>query len=124
LAPHRCLEADSAGTHGYHAGQPPDARAQLVARGHGLDISGLRARQLGREDFDQFDWILVMDQRNYSDVLLVAPAGAQERVRLLLDFVPDLKSKEVPDPYYGRVSDFELAYDLIDRAVCSLLTTF
>jgi len=121
LVPQLVLQVDSAGTHGYHVGRPPDVRAQEVARARGLDLSGLRARQLVREDFERFDWILVMDEDNHAAALALAPPGQRARLRLLLDFAPHLSLREVPDPYYGGLSDFERVYELTEQAVRGLL---
>ena len=71
------VQVDSAGTGDWHAGQPPDPRAIACARGHGVDISGQRARQLRRSDFLEFDWLLCADPQNLRDVLARAPAGAR-----------------------------------------------
>ena len=121
LAPQLALQVDSAGTHGYHVGRPPDPRAQQVARGHGIDLSARRARQLVAEDFERFDWILVMDQDNHAAALTLAPAHRRDRLRLLLDFAPHLPLREIPDPYYGVVSDFERVFELAEQAVRGLL---
>ncbi|HEX4024953.1 MAG TPA: low molecular weight protein-tyrosine-phosphatase [Steroidobacteraceae bacterium] len=121
LAPDLAIEIDSAGTHGYHIGQPPDARAQEVARGRGIDMSGLRARQLVLQDFERFDWILVMDRDNHAATCLLAPPQHHHRVRLLLEFAPQLPLREVPDPYYGGVADFERVFELTEQAGRGLL---
>ena len=107
-------EVDSAGTAGWHSGEAPDRRSIAVAKKHGIDIGGLRARAFRREDFDRFDWIFVMDKDNYSDVVRLA-RNAEERgkVVLMMDAVHPGGEEIVPDPYYdGR---FELVYELLDR---------
>jgi len=119
--PDLAVESDSAGTHGYHVGRPPDERAQRVARAHGIDMSAQRARALQAEDFDRFDHILVMDQQNHSAALALAPPGRRDRVRLLLDYAPQLALREVPDPYYGDLTDFERVFDLSEQAARGLL---
>ncbi|MGH8141214.1 MAG: low molecular weight protein-tyrosine-phosphatase [Steroidobacteraceae bacterium] len=121
LAPQLALEVDSAGTHGYHIGDPPDARAQQVARARGIDMSGLRARQLLPQDFERFDLILAMDQANYAAALALAPAARRQRLRLLLEFAPQAPLRDVPDPYYGGAADFELVFDLAEQAARGLL---
>ena len=121
LAPDLKVEADSAGTHDYHVGDPPDVRAQRVAAAHGVNISGLRARLLTVQDFDHFDLVLVMDRQNRDAVLAIAPPQRHERVRLLLDYAPDQRLREVPDPYYGERSDFELVFELTYQAAQGLL---
>jgi protein-tyrosine phosphatase len=119
--PDLAVEADSAGTHGYHVGHAPDERAQRVARAHGIDISALRARQLVVEDFDRFDRILVMDLENQKAALSLAPSRLRHRVQLLLDYAPQLALREVPDPYYGELPDFERVFDLSEQAARGLL---
>jgi len=120
-APGLPVTIDSAGTHGYHVGDPPDPRAQAAALRRGLDISGLRARALTAADFEHFDHILVMDQRNLNDALAIAPAAGRPRLGLLLDYAPDQPMREVPDPYYGGAADFERVLDLSFAAARGLL---
>lgn len=103
---------DSAGTGGWHAGESPDQRSIETAKLHGFDISYQRARKFSITDFDLFDYIYVMDQSNYKDVLNLAPNEvAKEKVALILG-----DSKEVPDPYYGGQEGFESVYYLLDQA--------
>lgn len=107
---------DSAGTAGYHIGNPPDKRSIAVARKYGLDISHQRCRKFSRLDFLEFDLIYVMDRSNFSDVAQLA-SNAQEaqKVKLLLSEV-DLDLQEVPDPYYGGADGFENVYQMVDQA--------
>ena len=121
LAPQLLLEIDSAGTHGLHAGDAPDPRAQAVARAHGVDMSALRARQLMAEDFEHFDWILLMDRHNQAAATAMAPAQHRRRLRLFMDFAPHLGRREIPDPYYGEQADFELVFELSRAAARGLL---
>ncbi|KAF1705313.1 low molecular weight protein-tyrosine-phosphatase [Pseudoxanthomonas kaohsiungensis] len=107
---------DSAGTGGWHAGEPPDRRAIACARGHGVDIAGLRARQLRARDFEDFHWLLCADADNLRDVRALAPPGARERTALLLDWAGTVPHGEVPDPYYGDGSHFEGVWQLVDTA--------
>jgi len=103
---------DSTGTGGWHAGEAPDKRSIQTAQNHGIDISKQRARKFSITDFDTFDVIFVMDQSNYKDVINLAPnEAAKSKVQLLLD-----NSKEVPDPYYGTLEDFEQVYQLLNQA--------
>jgi protein-tyrosine phosphatase len=95
------VDVDSAGTHGYHAGEPPDARAIAAAARRGIDMSDLRARMLEAADFERFDLVLAMDQQNFRRLQRLAPAAYRNRLRLFLDYAPDLGRREVPDPYYG-----------------------
>jgi protein-tyrosine phosphatase len=121
ISPELAIEADSAGTSNYHAGLAPDRRAQRVARAHGIDMSALRARQLVADDFARFDWVLVMDRHNYEAALALAPPQHRHRVRLLLDYAPQLALREIPDPYDGDLSDFEQVFDLTEQAGRGLL---
>ena len=107
---------DSTGTGGWHAGEPPDRRAIACARGHGVDIAGLRARQLRARDFEDFHWLLCADADNLRDVRALAPPGARERTALLLDWAGTVPHGEVPDPYYGDGSHFEGVWQLVDTA--------
>lgn len=122
LAPELEFEVDSAGTHDYHLGAPPDVRSQRAARQHGIDMSDLRARRLVPEDFERFDWIVVMDERNRSDALALArPTSSAQLVRLL-DFAPDQPLRDVPDPYYGKAADFTQVVKLIDTGIQGLIS--
>jgi protein-tyrosine phosphatase len=107
---------DSAGTGGWHAGEPPDRRAIACARGHGVDIGGLRARQLRADDFRTFDWLLCADADNLRDACRLAPAGLAGRAVLLLDWAGTVAGGEVPDPYYGGSDHFEDVWRLVDTA--------
>ena len=113
------VTVDSAGTGGWHAGQAPDPRAIACAAGHGVDIAGLRARQLQAADFQRFDLILGMDRSNVDDLRRAAPPEARDRVHLFLDFA-DGKGKDVPDPYYGGADGFADVYRMIRNASESL----
>ncbi len=110
------VQVDSAGTGGWHAGEPPDRRAIACARGHGVDISGQRARQLSAADFDAFDWILCADRANLRDVLRLAPADRRDRVALLLEWAGIAPGSDVPDPYTGGPEDFQQVWRLVDSA--------
>jgi protein-tyrosine phosphatase len=113
------IEVDSAGTHGfYHAGEPPDPRAQESVLARGIDISDQRARLLEPEDCRRFDYILTMDEQNRRAVEGLCEGGA--RVRPFLDFAPGPET-EVPDPYHGGPQGFQHALDLIERASEGLL---
>ena len=113
----RQVEVASAGTGGWHAGEPPDKRAIACARGHGVDIAGLRARQLHAADFDDFDWLLCADADNLRDVRAMAPRGNAHKTALLLDWAAGHDSgAQVPDPYYGGPEDFERVWQLVDAA--------
>ncbi|HSS63574.1 MAG TPA: low molecular weight protein-tyrosine-phosphatase [Gammaproteobacteria bacterium] len=111
------VSVDSAGTHGYHLGEPPDLRAVEAAARRGYDISGQRARRIRDGDFQSFDYILAMDQDNLQQLLARCPGAEVERLKLLMDFAPGPDGQEVPDPYYGGEDGFERALDLIEAAV-------
>lgn len=116
------VQVDSAGTHGYHVGSPPDERAQAHGRARGLDLSGLRARRVSREDFTRFDLILAMDRENLAELQRLAPDGYENRLKLLMDFARTQREvREVPDPYYGTEAGFERVLDLVGDA-CDGLT--
>ena len=110
------VEVDSAGTGGWHAGEPPDRRAIACARGHGVDIGGLRARQLRADDFRTFDWLLCADADNLRDARRLAPPALDGRAVLLLDWAGTAPHGEVPDPYYGGSDHFEQVWRLVDTA--------
>jgi protein-tyrosine phosphatase len=115
------LEIDSAGTHDYHVGEPPDPRAIAAARRRGIDLTPLRARQLEPGDFARFDLLLAMDERNRRDALSLQPAAGRERLRLFLEYAPDATVREVPDPYYGGAAGFEEVLDLVEAASRGLI---
>ncbi|MDX1655630.1 MAG: low molecular weight protein-tyrosine-phosphatase [Candidatus Competibacteraceae bacterium] len=113
---------ESAGTHAYHIGHPPDKRSQQAARRRGADLSRLRARQVVEEDLEEFDYVLAMDQDNYQRLLAMAATAAQrDRVRLLMDYAPRLPEREVPDPYYGNLGGFDRVLDLVEEACQGLI---
>ncbi len=113
-------EIDSAGTSDWHAGHPPDLRAQDVARRHGIDISGLRARQVTLADFDRFQHVVAMDSQNLRDLSALQPAGAPARLSRLLDHL-DVGTFDVPDPYYGDMAAFEHSFQLVHAGVEAML---
>lgn len=112
---------DSAGTADYHVGDPPDARTRAAAQQRGYDLSGLRARAVQPEDFDEFDFILAMDRANLQTLQAMAPAHCRARLALLLEFAPQTGASEVPDPYYGQREDFERVLDLVEQGANGLL---
>lgn len=109
---------DSAGTGGWHVGNPPYGPMQDAARARGFDLSGLRARQVSPADFSAFDLIIAMDRQNQADLERLRPAGAGTPVDLFLDYAPETGQSAVPDPYYTR--DFDAALDLIEMAAKGL----
>jgi protein-tyrosine phosphatase len=115
------IKIDSAGTHSYHLGKPPDLRAQQTALERGIDLSDLRARQALSEDFERFDYVLAMDQENYQHLSAICPPGSEDKLMLFMDFAPRLRIREVPDPYYGGARGFERVYDMIEAAADGLM---
>ncbi|MDQ7075240.1 MAG: low molecular weight protein-tyrosine-phosphatase [Gammaproteobacteria bacterium] len=116
------FEIDSAGTHSYHIGKKPDKRAQEAALQRGLDLSGLRGREVYKEDFAYFDYILAMDKDNLRDLKLISPKAEFEgKIHLFLDFSEQASESEVPDPYYGGDQGFEHVLDLVQQASVGLL---
>ncbi|MCW8107883.1 low molecular weight phosphotyrosine protein phosphatase [Alteromonas ponticola] len=114
------IEIDSAGTHGYHIGSPPDKRSQAVAEMRGYDFSGLKCRKVQDDDFERFDYILAMDHSNLSNLKDMSDEKYHDKIRLFLDFADDPHT-EVPDPYYGGKRGFELVLDLIESASDGLI---
>jgi protein-tyrosine phosphatase len=114
-------EFDSAGTHGYHVGQPPDQRTLSAAAARGYDMASLRARQVTVEDFERFDLILAMDEENLTHLRRLAPSSRHERIRLFLDYAQDDEVREVPDPFYGGDVGFERVLDLVEAAARGLI---
>jgi len=115
------IQLDSAGTHAYHVGEPPDRRAQQCALSRGVDLSPLRARKAVPQDFEIFDYVLAMDEDNYSLLKQICPPGMEYKLSLFLDYAPNLGIREVPDPYYGGTQGFERVLDMVEEASQGLL---
>ncbi len=115
------IRADSAGTHAYHIGHPPDDRALSAAASRGIDISDQRARKVADTDFETFDFVLEMDETDLELLLELSPADYHDRIKLFMDFAPQLGRRDVPDPYYGGSTGFELVLDLVEEASHGLL---
>jgi len=118
--PH-AIGVDSAGTHAYHLGNPPDKRAQATALGRGVDLSDLVARRVAPADFDAFDYVLAMDQDNYMALCEICPDQHVEKVHMFMDFAPHMRTREIPDPYYGGPAGFDRVFDLVEAASAGLL---
>ena len=116
-------EVDSAGTHAYHVGEPPDERSQAHALRRGYDLSAQRARHLVADDFTRFDLVLGMDADNLSRAAKLCPPGERHRLKLLLDYAPQTGKRHVPDPYYGGDAGFEEVLDLVEAACDGLIAT-
>ena len=114
------ISIDSAGTHAYHVGNPPDQRAQDAALKRDIDLSQQRARRVSADDFSKFDYVIAMDESNMDDLLSICPEGFEDRVHLFLAF-SDSEENEVPDPYYGQGRGFEIVLNLVEDASEGLL---
>jgi len=116
------VEVRSAGTVDYHAGAPPDHRAQLSALRRGYDLSRQRARMLRADDFERFDLLLAMDAEHVDRMVEMCPGPLAGRIGLLMDYSPKRRrGMGVPDPYYGAPAGFERVLDLIEEACEGLL---
>ena len=115
------VDIDSAGTHAYHVGSAPDKRAQATAVRRGIDLSDIVARRVQTEDFELFDYVLAMDQDNFMALSEICPDERVDRIHMFLDFAPQMRTREVPDPYYGGPSGFERVFDLVEAAAQGLL---
>ena len=120
-APDLAVHVDSAGTHAYHVGEPPDHRARRAAARRGIDLASLRARRVTPADFSRFDLVLAMDEDNYRLLRELSPPKCRSRVRLFMDFAPETGRNNVPDPYYGGATGFEFVLDLVEEASLGLL---
>jgi protein-tyrosine phosphatase len=126
LVEERGLEAkvqiDSAGTGGWHQGDPPDPRSIETGQAHGVDISRLRGRKVTSSDFNTFDLIFAMDRSNLRDLVKIAPHDSSADIHLFMDFVSG-EHRDVPDPYYGDMQDFESVYAMLATGCDRLLAT-
>jgi len=112
----RTVRVDSAGTHDYHVGEPPDSRAQQHAGRRGYDLSGLRARQVERGDFASFDLVLAMDRGQLRILRRMSPEVHRQKLHLYMEFATGQVGGEVPDPYYGGAEGFEEVLDMVEAA--------
>jgi protein-tyrosine phosphatase len=117
------IRIDSAGTHAYHVGDRPDNRATLAASRRGIDLSNQQARRVQQEDLAVFDYIVAMDSSNYRELLEYCPPGNESKLRMFMEYAPDLPEQDVPDPYYGGPNGFERVLDLIEEAAMGLLAS-
>lgn len=108
---------DSAGTGGWHVGEPPHDGSVQIAAAHGIDISAQRSRQVREAEFGEWDWIMAMDAANLKHLL--AMGAPPDRTRLLLSFIPPGYARDVPDPYYE--GGFDRVFDLVDSGCAHLL---
>jgi len=116
------IHIDSAGTHAYHIGEPPDRRSQQAALKRGYSMQGLRARRVTQEDFLRFQYILAMDHHNLEELQQDCPPQYNSRLGLFLQYSNQWNThQEVPDPYYGGNHGFERVLDLVENASQGLL---
>ena len=118
------VRVDSAGTHDYHVGEAPDARAIKHAKRRGYDLSAQRARQVRASDFHEFDYILAMDRGHMRQLLSTAPPAAKAKVRLFLAVCESRSERDIPDPYYGGDAGFENVLDMVEEACDRWLDLF
>jgi len=115
------VEADSCGTANYHVGDLPDHRTIANAQKNGVTIKHL-GRQLCADDLDYYDLILAMDNSNHQNILRLSKAGShRDKVKLMREFDPNGKGKDVPDPYYGSERDFQEVFDILNRTMDSFI---
>jgi protein-tyrosine phosphatase len=115
------IAVDSAGTHGYHAGDPPDPRSIEAAARRGYELSSLRARRLVRQDFERFDLVLVADSGHRAHVARLIKPSQGHKLRKILDYSRRYRGMDVPDPYYGGPQGFDLVLDMLEDAAEGLL---
>ncbi|MDR3322948.1 MAG: low molecular weight phosphotyrosine protein phosphatase [Zoogloeaceae bacterium] len=115
------FEVRSAGTHGYHVGEPPDSRTQRAAAARGYDLSEMRANKITPRDLAYFDLILAMDKVNLDNLRRMAHPGMLHKIRLLMDFSKNYDDDEVPDPFYGLGYGFDVVIDMVEDAATGLL---
>lgn len=111
---------DSAGTGDWHVGNRPHDGTITILNDHGIDSKGIFSRQITQSDLEEYDYILAMDHQNVQSIHLMFDSVPEDRIQLLLDYVPDMEDKNVPDPYI--TGNFDEVYQMIDRACERLLT--
>jgi protein-tyrosine phosphatase len=115
------IHIDSAGTANWHSGRAPDPRTIAAAKKRNIDLSTLRARAVTSEDFNEFDYILAMDDVNLAELKKIKPSNYKGHLGLFLDFATHKDYRHVPDPYHGGEEGFELVLDLLEDAAAGLL---
>ncbi len=115
------IEIDSAGTAAFHIGKSPDGRSAAVALERGVDMADLSARKVDFGDFYVYDYILAMDDANYSNLMDMALPEHVDKVKMFLDYTQDFSESEVPDPYFGGAQGFDHVFDLVESASLGLL---
>jgi protein-tyrosine phosphatase len=114
---------DSAGTHAYHQGEAPDLRAQKAAKDREVKLSHIKARKVIFEDFEEFDYLLAMDDDNHQILMEACPDQFKHKVKYFLEYAPHLDTLEVPDPYYGGKYGFERVLDMVEEASLGFLNS-
>lgn len=115
------IAADSAGTHGYHVGEPPDLRSTEAAAARGYDLSVLRARRIERADFGRFELLVAMDRGHLAILSRMADPSSAHKLKLMMSYASGFREEDVPDPYYGGPRDFERVLDMLEDAARGLL---
>lgn len=115
------VHIESAGTSGWHVNEPPDSRAVEAGEEWGYSFAGQASRKVTRADFGEFDYILGMDQKNMQALTDICPEKYLPKIKLFLDYAPDISTREVPDPYYGDADGFDLVLNLIEAASDGLI---
>jgi len=113
---------ESAGTHAYHIGEPPDLRSQHAALVRNIELTHLRARKVETGDFEEFDFLLAMDDDNYAALMAACPEEYKDKISYLLDYAPQLDTREVPDPYFGGKYGFERVLDMVEAGSVGFLS--
>jgi low molecular weight protein-tyrosine phosphatase len=115
------VEVDSAGTHHYHAGEPPDRRGVAAARSRGIEIGAQRARPVRDDDFLEFDLIVAMDAENEKKLRSICPPYYVDRVKRMMDYAPAMRERDIPDPYYVGGQGFEKVLDMLELCMEELI---
>lgn len=115
------FDVDSAGTHRYHIGEPPDGRAMDVARSHGVSMQGLMARHVTQKDFKTFDLIIAMDTGHYDILNQMVSEDDRAQLKMFSDYCQKFQKPDVPDPYYGNDKGFETMFDILEDGVQGIL---
>lgn len=115
------ITIDSAGTHAYHVGEPPDTRSLSTAQSRQIDMSKQRARRVNVNDFEEFDHILAMDKSNQQQLMDMCPAHLKHKIELFMNYANEFEETEVPDPYYGGARGFDHVFDLVEDASKGLI---
>lgn len=116
------IHVDSCGLSAYHVGELPDPRSRKMAQSRGIDLTDIRSRKIRPDDFQEFDYVLAMDDGHLQDMRRQAPDQYHDRIELFLDYHPTMAGQSVPDPYYGGTNGFVTVFDMIEEASLNLLS--